>query len=365
MVIKRSNSVNVRVKLSRWASAPTASLKPKYAGRSVTDGEHRNGGVERRESFLYRLPSGDSVDAQQNEPQSPEGQIVTPFAQILASLKEVRSNLEQLSLGRTTVGTQITSEPGGSDKEVHLAEEALQELEWCLDQLEGMEVNKSVADMAANKFKNMLNRELSVLEGSKDGKMISDHIKDVYCTQDYDHDCREGGEGRLLAKVEHQGSSSMVNRIAGDQLVPSRPSSNSTSTSYYGVQTDSVVELEEVMGGLSSTWGLDVFTASSLIRDSRVLTCTTFRILQERDLLRTFQIPGPTLLCFLMTLEDHYLKEVQYHNHLHAADVTQSCHVLLNSAALREVLPPWRCLLLFWPPPCTTSTTLERRTSTW
>ena len=47
-------------------------------------------------------------------------------------------------------------------------------------------------------------RELSVLEGSKDGKMISDHIKDVYCTQDYDHDCREGGEGRLLAKkVEH------------------------------------------------------------------------------------------------------------------------------------------------------------------
>ena len=77
---------------------------------------------------------------------------------------------------------------GGSDKEVHLAEEALQELEWCLDQvlldtdlgftvlhswwvsapwesqcdfhaqLEGMEVNKSVADMAANKFKNMLNR---------------------------------------------------------------------------------------------------------------------------------------------------------------------------------------------------------------
>ena len=115
------------------------------------------------------------------------------------------------------------------------------------------------------------------MEGSKEGKMISDHIKDVYCTQDYDHDCREGGEGRLLAKVEHQGSSSMVNRVAGDQLVPSRPSSNSTSTSYYGVQTDSVVKLEEVMGGLSSSWGLDVFTASSLIRDSRVLTCTTFR----------------------------------------------------------------------------------------
>merc|ERR1719391_523505 len=45
-----------------------------------------------------------------------------------------------------------------------------------------------------------------------------------------------------------------------------------------------------------------------------------------------------------MTLEDHYLKEVQYHNHLHAADVTQSCHVLLNSAALREVFTPLEVL---------------------
>merc|ERR1719250_202988 len=30
-----------------------------------------------------------------------------------------------------------------------------------------------------------------------------------------------------------------------------------------------------------------------------------------------------------MTLEDHYLKSVPYHNHLHAADVTQSTHILI------------------------------------
>lgn len=36
----------------------------------------------------------------------------------------------------------------------------------------------------------------------------------------------------------------------------------------------------------------------------------------------------------MMTLEDHYLKDVPYHNSLHAADVTQSTHVLLNSPAL-------------------------------
>ena len=37
---------------------------------------------------------------------------------------------------------------------------------------------------------------------------------------------------------------------------------------------------------------------------------------------------------FMLTLEDHYLKHVPYHNNLHAADVTQSMHALLNSPAL-------------------------------
>ena len=35
-----------------------------------------------------------------------------------------------------------------------------------------------------------------------------------------------------------------------------------------------------------------------------------------------------------MTLEDHYLKDIPYHNHLHASDVTQSTHILLNSPNL-------------------------------
>jgi hypothetical protein len=41
-----------------------------------------------------------------------------------------------------------------------------------------------------------------------------------------------------------------------------------------------------------------------------------------------------TFVGFLLTLEDHYLKHVPYHNNLHAADVTQSMHALLNSPAL-------------------------------
>ena len=50
--------------------------------------------------------------------------------------------------------------------------------------------------------------------------------------------------------------------------------------------------------------------------------------------MRHFKIPTRTMLDFLMTLEDHYLKDVPYHNHLHAADVTQSTHFLLRSPNL-------------------------------
>lgn len=59
---------------------------------------------------------------------------------------------------------------------------------------------------------------------------------------------------------------------------------------------------------------------------------------QERDLLKTFQIPADTLVTYLLTLESHYHADVAYHNSLHAADVAQSTHVLLATPAL-EVLP--------------------------
>lgn len=56
--------------------------------------------------------------------------------------------------------------------------------------------------------------------------------------------------------------------------------------------------------------------------------------MQERDLLKTFRIPVDTFVTYVMTLEDHYHANVAYHNSLHAADVTQSTHVLLSTPAL-------------------------------
>lgn len=64
------------------------------------------------------------------------------------------------------------------------------------------------------------------------------------------------------------------------------------------------------------------------------VTTVDFSLLQERDLLKTFRIPVDTFVTYVMTLEDHYHANVAYHNSLHAADVTQSTHVLLSTPAL-------------------------------
>lgn len=112
----------------------------------------------------------------------------------------------------------------------------------------------------------------------------------------------------------------------------------------YGVLTDHQAELEKVLGNVNASWGVDVFRVRDLVYENRALTCVTFRIFQERDFCKIFKIPQRTLLNFLMTAEDHYVKDNPYHNHLHAADVTQSTHILLNSPNLDSVFTPLETL---------------------
>ena len=146
-------------------------------------------------------------------------------------------------------------------------------------------------------------------------------------------------------------------------------------------------------------WPTQFFRYSSF--HLNVYTCGTICLpIQERDLLKTFKIPGKVFLNFLRTLEDHYLQgivglsepprviitphcsDVPYHNSVHGADVTQSTHVLLNSPALEVntkysagnlnlALPvsvssrPWRWCLQSSPRPSTMSTTRDSQISFW
>lgn len=58
-------------------------------------------------------------------------------------------------------------------------------------------------------------------------------------------------------------------------------------------------------------------------------------------------IPAKTFVTFMMTLEDNYLKDNPFHNSTHAADVTQSTNVLLNSPALEVIIVLCLLYLLF------------------
>merc|ERR1719412_98002 len=104
-----------------------------------------------------------------------------------------------MSLERGKLGSNTGEE---SESNIHPVG-ALQELDWCLNQLESMDTHKNVADMAASKFTNMLNRELSVLSESKDGAMIADHIKDVFQDRILEHEFdEEQSDTQSLKRME-------------------------------------------------------------------------------------------------------------------------------------------------------------------
>ncbi|XP_063881810.1 3',5'-cyclic-AMP phosphodiesterase 4C-like isoform X4 [Scylla paramamosain] len=237
-------------------------------------------------------------------------------------------------------------------------------------------------------FKRMLNKELSHFsESSKSGNQISEYICTTFLDQQQDLDIPSlrvddgerpkkkdrtlsgslagmssaaisaGGErsGHVLQSIASASSAaqgtaaiSATNRVSMSQIQGvKKPLLHANSFTgeklpKYGVETCQEDELGKILEDIDK-WGIDVYRISEL-SDSKPLTTVTYAIFMERDLLKTFNIPPKTFITFMMTLEDHYLKDVPYHNSLHAADVTQSTHVLLNSPALENVFTPLEIL---------------------
>ena len=69
-----------------------------------------------------------------------------------------------------------TQKPLSEDTMSRLAVETLEELDWCMDQLETIQSHRSVGDMATSKFRRMLNKELSHFSETKSGSQISEYI---------------------------------------------------------------------------------------------------------------------------------------------------------------------------------------------
>ncbi|CAB1321674.1 unnamed protein product [Coregonus sp. 'balchen'] len=213
-----------------------------------------------------------------------------------------------------------------------LATETLEELDWCLDQLETLQTRHSVGEMASNKFKRMLNRELSHLsEMSRSGNQVSEFISSTFL--DKQHEV-EMPTPQTQKEKEDKKNRPMC-QISGVKKLQHSSSLTNSSIPRFGVKTETEDELAKELEDVNK-WGLNVFKVTEF-SGNRPLTVMMHTIFQERDLLKTFKIPLDTFITYLMTLEDHYHGDVAYHNNIHAADVTQSTHVLLSTPALEAV----------------------------
>uniref|UniRef100_A0A6Q2WUG8 Phosphodiesterase n=1 Tax=Esox lucius TaxID=8010 RepID=A0A6Q2WUG8_ESOLU len=306
---------------------------------------------QRRESFLYRSDSDYDLSPKSMSRNSSiasdihgDDLIVTPFAQVLASLRTVRNNFAALtnlqqdraSNKRSPMCNQqppITKSPFSEEAYQKLATETLEELDWCLDQLETLQTRHSVSEMASTKFKRMLNRELSHLsEMSRSGNQVSEYISSTFL--DKQHDVEMPCPQTQKEKTDKKNTKPMC-QISGVKKLQHSTSLSNSNIPRFGVKTETEDELATELEDVNK-WGLNLFKVTEL-SGNRPLTVMMYTIFQERDLLKTFKIPLDTFITYLMTLEDHYHGDVAYHNNIHAADVTQSTHVLLSTPALEAV----------------------------
>ncbi|VDL19924.1 unnamed protein product [Hymenolepis diminuta] len=103
----------------------------------------------------------------------------------------------------------------------------------------------------------------------------------------------------------------------------------------YGIIPDRPEELNKLLASGLDKWGMDIFKLAECT--SNPLTCVTYTILKNRGLINKFKIPHWNLLRYLRSVEEHYNVHTPYHNKVHAADVVQSVHVLLQAPALESV----------------------------
>ncbi|KRY53157.1 putative 3',5'-cyclic phosphodiesterase pde-4 [Trichinella britovi] len=377
----------------------------------------------RRGSFLYRIDSDAELThstPRVSDSQHGEDLIVTPFAQVLASLRNVRSNLAKLtrsSSSRTSLAQISGSVPGttsqsssassanhistaaaaaaaaatGSDRATankqssgvalpppaprspgsmatqlatsqednfQLAADTLVELDWCLEQLETIQTHRSVSEMASSKFRKMLTKELSQFSDSKSGDQVSRFIFTTFMGNEHELDMANEKDKHAPILESDEERSTLV---AGGKVGKGKQHVTSSMSQISGIRklklptATTVSSVDESTGDLLpicglgkeasseltshlnqiDRWGIDIFKVDELSRNHS-LTTITFTILKNRGLLKAFNIRPARLLTYLLHLEDHYRKN-SYHNSLHAADVTQTVHVMLSTPSLESV----------------------------
>lgn len=334
----------------------------------------------RRGSFLFRPGSSDagtphitttitgSVSAvhlttllpSQLDTHTEERLIVTPFAQILHRLQTARNSYSQLTNVAGTNNKRSHNTPDVDVLQSHvefpdettkeLAVDILNDLDWCLDQLESMQTHRSVSNMTTNKFTRMLNRELNQLAvSSKSGSQVSEYIHNTFLETDVEAEAEPREQVSAArddaGRNQDNGScqaTSMMSHVTGVRRARTTSTGGGGSSASkldvppptYGVADVPDSILMEAMSAIDQ-WGVDMFSLDSLV-NGHSLVAVTYTVLKEHEMLRKFELSARTILNYLSEVEDHY-RNVPYHNHVHAADVTQSIHSMLSIPALQNV----------------------------
>uniref|UniRef100_UPI00358F668B 3',5'-cyclic-AMP phosphodiesterase 4D-like isoform X2 n=1 Tax=Myxine glutinosa TaxID=7769 RepID=UPI00358F668B len=181
------------------------------------------------------------------------------------------------------------------------------------------------------KFKRMLNRELTHLsETSRSGNEVSEYISSTFLDKQQELELPSPtGKEKERKPRQPMGQISGLRKLQHDVDV------EHSTIPLLGVHTKHEDALAKELESIN-IWGLQIFKVNELSKN-HPLTVVMYAIFQERDLLKTFQIPTDAFITYLVTLEDHYHLDVAYHNRLHAADVAQSTHILLSTSALDAV----------------------------
>uniref|UniRef100_A0A8C5X392 Phosphodiesterase n=1 Tax=Malurus cyaneus samueli TaxID=2593467 RepID=A0A8C5X392_9PASS len=200
-----------------------------------------------------------------------------------------------------------------------LASETMEELDWCLDQLRPCRPGIRQRD-GSNKFKRMLNRELTHLsEMSRSGNQVSEFISNTFLDKQHEVEIPSP------TQKEKEKKKRPMSQISGVKKLMHSSSLTNSSIPRFGVKTDQEDSLAKELEDLNK-WGLQVFRVAEL-SGNRPLTVIMHTIFQasRSNSSRYFNN-------LLDDLEDHYHADVAYHNNIHAADVVQSTHVLLTPA---------------------------------
>ncbi|EDO46133.1 predicted protein, partial [Nematostella vectensis] len=294
---------------------------------------------QRRESFLYKSDSEFELAPKcvtSRHHSFSEGtrveELVTPFAQILSSLRNVRNTF--VTLTNAKKDKQFKHSCFCTSKCSHsfyswVANSTLDELDWVLYQLETLQTHTSVSEMASNKFKRLLNRELKDFsEANQSGNQVSAWVYNTFTDKQLEVETAQSKTKRDCIRAR---SRSMVNGVR--KLT--RLHSFSGSVPRFGVEVQNESELATILENVNK-WDFDAFALGEATNGHPMLA-VSYTILQARDLLKIFKIKPTTFINYMTLVENHYLKDVPFHNCIHAADVTQTAHVLLSAQAFDNV----------------------------